>query len=116
MVLLLVSKRVTVQSKIGRSATTNPLDERIDHDQSTGSTLRPGRPQEHPQPFRSESHPGLSLTVLEVGALSDLDNITVRIADVAANLAILGYCSVMNWLLDFSTIHSTLGYPQRGFS
>jgi hypothetical protein len=30
------------------------------------------------------------LTVLEGGALSDLDNITVRIADVAANLAVLG--------------------------
>src|ERR1700688_3319109 len=31
-----------------------------------------------------------ALTVLELGALSDLDNITVRIADVAANLAVLG--------------------------
>src|SRR5579872_914433 len=31
------------------------------------------------------------LTVLEGGALPDLDNITVRIADVAANLAVLGY-------------------------
>jgi hypothetical protein len=28
--------------------------------------------------------------VREIGALSDLDNITVRIADVAANLAVLG--------------------------
>src|ERR1700680_4664387 len=36
-----------------------------------------------------------ALTVLELGALSDLDNITVRIADVAANLAVLGY-----WLRD----------------
>src|SRR5579862_3919294 len=33
---------------------------------------------------------GRALTVLEGGALSDLDNITVRIADVAANLAVLG--------------------------
>src|ERR1700684_4412375 len=32
----------------------------------------------------------VSLTVLEGGALSDLDNITVRIADVAARLAVLG--------------------------
>src|ERR1700677_945333 len=31
----------------------------------------------------------VSLTVLESGALSDLDNITVRVADVAANLAVL---------------------------
>ena len=38
---------------------------------------------------------GPALTVLELGALSDLDNITVRIADVAANLAVLGY-----WLRD----------------
>src|SRR5271165_1157981 len=33
----------------------------------------------------------ISLPVLEGGALSDLDNIAVRIADVAANLAVLGY-------------------------
>src|ERR1700733_7974144 len=32
-----------------------------------------------------------ALTVLELGALSDLDDITVGIADVAANLAVLGY-------------------------
>src|SRR5580692_603593 len=31
-----------------------------------------------------------ALTVLQVSALSDLDNITVRIADVAARLAVLG--------------------------
>ena len=31
-----------------------------------------------------------ALTVSKVGALSDLDNITVRVADVAADLAILG--------------------------
>jgi hypothetical protein len=43
-----------------RSATTNPLDERIDQDQSTGSTLQPGRPQENirnrlnPNPIRAE--------------------------------------------------------------
>src|ERR1700688_848343 len=85
-------ERVTVQGKIGGSATTNPLDERIDQDQSTGSTLQPGRPQENIRNrFKSESHPGRALTVLELGALSDLDNITVRIADVAANLAVLGY-------------------------
>src|SRR5579871_1292982 len=36
-----------------------------------------------------------ALTILKVGALSDLDNVTVRIADVAANLAVLGY-----WLGD----------------
>jgi hypothetical protein len=34
--------------------------------------------------------PGLASTVLEVSALSDLDNISVRIADVAARLAVLG--------------------------
>ena len=32
-----------------------------------------------------------ALTVRELGALSDLDNIAVRIADVAARLAVLGY-------------------------
>src|SRR5580692_2264679 len=35
--------------------------------------------------FRGRTSP-----VLEVGALSDLDNVSVRIADVAANLAVLG--------------------------
>src|ERR1700733_13637553 len=34
--------------------------------------------------------PGRSSTVRQVGALSDLDNISVRIADVAARLAVLG--------------------------
>jgi hypothetical protein len=33
---------------------------------------------------------GRALTVLEIGALSDLDDVTVRIADVTANLAVLG--------------------------
>src|ERR1700733_6623926 len=32
-----------------------------------------------------------TLTVFEIGALSDLDNVAVRIADVAANLAVFGY-------------------------
>ena len=44
---------------------------------------------------KSASRPGRALTVLEGGTLSDLDNITVRIADVAANLAVLGH-----WLGD----------------
>jgi hypothetical protein len=34
--------------------------------------------------------PGRASTVGEAGALSDLDNISVRIADVAARLAVLG--------------------------
>src|SRR5579862_6134424 len=38
----------------------------------------------------SASHPA-RLTVGEGSALSDLDNVTVRIADVAADLAVLGY-------------------------
>jgi hypothetical protein len=32
---------------------------------------------------------GRALTVFELGALSDLDNVTVRITDIAANLALL---------------------------
>ena len=61
LVLLSMSERVTIQSKIGRSATTNPLDERIDQEQSTGSTLQRGRPQENirnrlnPNPIRAKS-------------------------------------------------------------
>ena len=38
---------------------------------------------------KSASHPGRALAVLNVRALSDLDKITVRIPDVAANLAVL---------------------------
>jgi hypothetical protein len=55
-----MSERVAVQSKIGGSATTNPLDERIDQDQSSLSTLQPGRPQQNirnrlnPDPIRAE--------------------------------------------------------------
>jgi len=35
------------------------------------------------------SHPGRASALREVGALSDLDNVAVRIADAAANLAVL---------------------------
>src|SRR5580704_12242971 len=41
-------------------------------------------------PFYAASRPGQALTVREVGALSDFDDVTVRIADVAAYLAVLG--------------------------
>jgi hypothetical protein len=77
-------ERVSVQSKTGRSATTKPLDERIDQWESIGSTLRSGT-------LILASHPGRALTVREISALSDFDNVTVRIADVAADLAVLGY-------------------------
>ena len=39
----------------------------------------------------NESAGPRALTVGDVGALSDFDNITVRIADIAAYLAVLGY-------------------------
>src|SRR5271167_5186375 len=47
-------------------------------------------PSGHPQAFKSASRPGRALTVREVGALSDFDDIAVRIADVTAYLAVLG--------------------------
>jgi hypothetical protein len=37
-----MSERVTLQGKVGRSATTNPLDERIDPYESIGWMLRSG--------------------------------------------------------------------------
>src|SRR3984957_10531795 len=43
----------------------------------------------------SASYPWQALTVREGSALSDLDNVAVRVANVAANLAVLGY-----WLRD----------------
>jgi hypothetical protein len=39
---------------------------------------------------KKTDHPSRASTVCEVCALSDLDNISVRIADVAARLAVLG--------------------------
>src|SRR5579864_3781934 len=58
-----MSERMTVQSKIGRSATMR-----------CGARIPPAR----------------LLTVGEGRALSDLDDVAVRIADVAADLAVLG--------------------------
>ena len=50
-----------------------------------------GRPQGRSLPGpKSASHPGRALTVGEGSALSDLDDVAVRIADVAAYLAVLG--------------------------
>jgi hypothetical protein len=63
LVLLSISERVTVQSKLAEA-------------QRSGA--------------ESASHPARVLTVGEGSALSDLDNVTVRIADVAAGLAVLG--------------------------
>src|ERR1700677_1072995 len=45
-------------------------------------------PSGHPQRLKSASHPGRASTVDLIGALPDLDDITVRIADVAAYLAV----------------------------
>ena len=50
----------------------------------------------HPPALKSASHPGRASALREVGGLSDLDNVTVRIADVAANLAYFSFGSVMN--------------------
>jgi len=75
--------RVTIQSRIGRHATANPVDQRIGRYESIGCTLLSGT-------LILASHPRRALTVGEIGALSDFDNVTVRIADVAADLAVLG--------------------------
>ena len=40
---------------------------------------------------REQYPPGRASALREAGALSDFDNVTVRIADVTANLAVLGY-------------------------
>jgi hypothetical protein len=48
------------------------------------------RPQISAGPPAPGEGPGGALTVDLVGALSDFDNIAVRIADVAADLAVLG--------------------------
>ena len=61
-----------------------------------GATKSPDAINSHecPNPgdyaFKSTFRPRRALTVGEIGALSDFDNVTVRIADVAAYLAVLG--------------------------
>ena len=91
LVLPSMSERVTVQRTIGRSTPTNPFDKRIDQRPKYWLEIAARKAsREHPQPFQSESHPDQALTVREIGALPDLDNVTVRITDVAANLAVLG--------------------------
>jgi hypothetical protein len=62
------------------------------------------------QPFKSASQPCRALTVLDSSALPDLDNITVRIADVAANLAVLGN---RLWLRESEHQPRLIGYPMR---
>src|SRR6202030_277413 len=59
------------------------------------SALIPSWAAGRPSEAMYASHPRRALTVREGGALSDLDNIAVGIADVAADLAVLGY-----WLRD----------------
>ena len=76
-------ERVTVQSRAGRNAMTKPYGQRIDRCETIGWTPRPGT-------LILATHPGRALTVGEIRALSDFDNVTVRIADVAADLAVLG--------------------------
>jgi hypothetical protein len=55
-----MSERVTVQGKIGRSATTNPLDERIDRYQSIGWTSRSGQFQNNQGQTASVVQPAFS--------------------------------------------------------
>jgi hypothetical protein len=43
------------------------------------------------KPRGGRSNPARALTVAKISALSHLDDIAVRIADIAAYLAVLGY-------------------------
>jgi hypothetical protein len=49
------------------------------------------QPIQHAHRLELNLRPGRPLTVREVGALSDFDDIAIGIADVAAYLAVLGY-------------------------
>ena len=82
MVLLSRLERVTVQSRIGNRATAMQFDQRIDWYEGIAMTLLS---RKLTLAFRS----GRALTVGQIGALPDLDNVTIRIADVAADLAVL---------------------------
>ena len=90
-----MSERVTVQSKIrglaqgaGRSLLALPSGGCLTQKAKLASPQWALALGGLPQAFESASHPGRALTVGEGSALSDLDNITVRIAHVAANLAV----------------------------
>jgi hypothetical protein len=41
--------------------------------------------------LHGQGEAGRALTVREIGTLSDLNDVTIRIADIAANLAVFGY-------------------------
>jgi hypothetical protein len=64
-----------------------PADNARQTNEETGDK-ETGDGEVHPSALDCPS--GRALTVSDVGALSDLDNIAVRIADVAAYLAVLG--------------------------
>ena len=76
-------ERVTVQSRIGRSATTKSPHQRNDPYESSSCAVWSGT-------LILAFDPGRALTVCEISALSDFDNVTVKIADVASDLAVLG--------------------------
>ena len=86
-----MSERVTVQDKIGRRATANPSDKRVDNAEYWFDIGTTNATKHTSVGVKPASHPGRALTVREVGALSDFDDIAVGIAHVAANLAVLGY-------------------------
>lgn len=67
------------------------MGQRIDQRQSIGWALQQVRRLSgRPVNVTSALQRGRALTVREFGALSDFDNVTVRIPDVASYLAILG--------------------------
>ena len=69
----------------------NPRDQRVDNAEYWFDIGTTNATKHTSVGVKPASHPGRALTVLEGGALSDLDDITVRIADVAARLAVLWY-------------------------
>src|SRR5690349_15501327 len=83
--------RLARVSRLGKGIQIGQVEARVPARESnigTGISMRHRRFLSYrwPRGWRS-----LRLTVFELGALSDLDNVTVRITDVTANLAVLGY-------------------------
>ena len=71
-------------SHVSNLTTAAVWSEPSSHDRPRGALMRPG-PATGETPW-----PGRASAVRDVSALSDLDKIAVRIADVAARLAVLG--------------------------
>jgi len=87
---LRASRSGVLSGLIGRSRPLSLVRSGVIQIRGLGSNAIPKRQEATRSGTMRMLFPGRASAVFEVGALSDLDNISVRIADVAACLAVLG--------------------------